>query len=90
MELTFSVIHMILFLVGIVLTVITIRRMIKGQISLPLWAKILLSTAMILGLLITFIGMLPPMEATVTNPFITEETHIITPVDPSKVAEPSP
>lgn len=79
-----SIFQVLLFVTGLVLTIITIRRMKIGQISLPGWAKILLTIAMILGLAITLIGMLPPMEATVTNPFITEETHIVTPIDPSK------
>lgn len=78
-----TVFHGLLLLSGIVLTFITIRRMTKGQISLPGWAKILLSAAMVLMLLVSIIGMLPPIEVDVDNPFITEETHIITPVDPS-------
>lgn len=79
-----SIFQVLLFVTGLVLTIITACRMKTGQISLPGWAKILLTIAMILGLAITLIGMLPPMEATVTNPFITEETHIVTPIDPSK------
>ena len=84
-----SVLQALLLVTGLILTIITIRRMVTCQITLPRWAKILLSIAMILGLAITLVGMLPPMEATVTNPFITEETHIVIPVDPSKVPETS-
>ena len=38
---------LILLISGIVLTFVTIRRMIRGQITLPGWAKWLLSAAMI-------------------------------------------
>lgn len=73
-----------LLLAGTVLTFITIRRMITGQISLPGWAKVLSSVGMILLLLITLFSILPPMEVAVTNPFESQETLIVTPADPSK------
>lgn len=69
----------LLFLAGILLTFITIRRMITGQISLPGWSKILLTAAMILSLLILFISMLPPLDIPLDNPFVDEYTHLVTP-----------
>ena len=75
---------LILLVSGIVLTVITIRRMIRGQIALPGWAKWLLSAAMIGMLLITLIGMLPPLEVNISNPLVETDTHIVFPADPSE------
>ncbi len=75
---------LILLVSGIVLTVITIRRMIRGQIALPGWAKWLLSAAMIGMLLITLLGMLPPLEVNMSNPFVGTDTHIVFPADPSE------
>lgn len=72
---------LLLLLIGIVLTFITIRRMITGQISLPRWAKILMTAAMILSLLIILYSMLPPLEIPIDNLFIDEQTHIVTPPD---------
>ena len=87
---TISDVAMIILLVaGIILTVITVRLMIKGQIVLPLWAKILLSAAMILGQLITFLSLLPPLEVAVKNPLITTQQHIVTPADPSEGTTPT-
>ena len=80
-------IMILLLIMGIILTIITIRRMITGQISLPRRAKILLSTVMIAWLLFMMLMMLPP--TTVDNIFITEDTHIVTPVDPSETAKAS-
>lgn len=79
-----GVFALILLISGIVLTVITIRRMIIGQISLPGWGKILLSIAMVLMLLITLLGMLPPLEVTLENPFVETHTNIVFPADPSE------
>ena len=79
-----GVFALILLISGIVLTVITIRRMITGQISLPGWGKILLSIAMVLMLLITLLGMLPPLEVKVDNPFVETYPHVVTPADPSE------
>lgn len=73
----------LLLIAGIILTAITIFQMCSGRLSLPGWAKVLLSAAMILMLIVTLIGMLPPIEVHVTNPFVSEETHFVTPVDPS-------
>lgn len=64
---------------GIVLTVITITRMVSGQIDLPGWAKGLLCFGMITMLLILVLGMLPPDVVEITNPFVEEYTHIVTP-----------
>lgn len=81
-------IMILLLIIGIILTIITIRRMITGQIVLPRWAKILLSTVMVAWLLFMLLMMLPPFKA--DNVFIPEETHIVTPVDPSIGVEASP
>lgn len=80
-------IMILLLIIGIILTIITIRRMITGQIVLPRWAKILLSTVMVAWLLFMLL-MLPSFKA--DNVFIPEETHIVTPVDPSIGVEASP
>lgn len=85
-----AIFQILLLITGAVLIVITIRRMVTGQIALSRWVKILLSTAMILGLLITLIGMLPPSVLhSVEDTFITEETHIVIPIDPSETADAS-
>ena len=62
----------IMLLAGSILTVITIARMCSGKINIPLWAKILLSIAMIAMLLITLLGMLPTRTITVTTDQITQ------------------
>lgn len=79
-----GILALILLISGIVLTVITIRRMIRGQIALPGWAKWLLSAAMIGMLLITLNGMLPPLEIDVENPFVETHTLVVSPDDPSE------
>lgn len=71
-----------MLLSGIVLTVITIKRMISGKIDLPGWGKVLLSIAMIAMLVILVLGMLPPDVIKVTNPFVEEHTHIVVPSVP--------
>ena len=73
--------NFLLLIFGIILTIITIRRMVTGRISLPRWGKVLLSVSMIAWLLFLVLMMLPPKEA--DNIFINEYTEIITPVDPS-------
>ena len=79
---SFGGIFMILLLLsGSILTFITIRRMLRGQISLPNWAKWLLSIAMIAMLVFTLFSILPPIEADLDNPFINESTSIVTPDD---------
>lgn len=70
-----------LLIFGIILTIITIRRMITGRISLPKWAKVMLSVAMIGWLLFLLLTILPPVE--VDNIFVNEHTEVITSVDPS-------
>ena len=72
----------VMLLSGIILTVVTMVRMRSGKISLPRWGKVLLSTAMIAMLLILVLGMLPPDVIEVTNPFVEEYTHIVTPSAP--------
>lgn len=72
---------LLVLLVGIVLTFITVRRMIMGQITLPTWAKILLTAAMILSLLIVFFSMLPLLNIPLDNVFVNEQTHIVTPAE---------
>ena len=67
---------------GIVLTVITINRMVSGKIDLPGWGKVLLSVAMIAMLLILVLGMLPSDVIEVVNPFVEEHIHIVTPSTP--------
>lgn len=71
-----------MLLSGIVLTVITIKRMVSGKIDLPGWIKVLLSVAMIAILLILILGMLPPDVIEVTNPFVEEYSHIVSPSAP--------
>lgn len=71
----------LLLIAGIVLTVITVHRMITGRISLPRWAKLLLTAAMILSLLIVLLSMLPPLNIPVDKFFVNEQTHIVTPVE---------
>ena len=71
-ELDFVYFYLIMLLAGSILTVITIARMCSGKINIPLWAKILLSIAMIAMLLITLLGMLPTRTITVTTDQITQ------------------
>ena len=76
--------RLLMLLVGIVLTIITIRCMLRGGICVPGWAKVLLTAGMILLQLILLLSILPPLEVEVDNPFVNEQTHIVTPVDPSE------
>lgn len=69
---------LLLLISGTVLTVITIRRMMNGQLCLPGWAKVLLSTGMILLILIPFFSILPPSVIDEIK-LIPEETHIVIP-----------
>lgn len=77
-----GIVSLIMLAAGIVLTVITIRRMVSGQIDLPKWTRLLLAAVMILGLLVTLAGMLPPEVIQVDNFFVTEYTEIVQPEDP--------
>ena len=79
---------LLLLFSGTVLTFITIRRMITGQICLPGWAKVLLTCLMLLMLLCTLLSMLPPARIGITNIFITEDTHIVLPAIPETTATP--
>ena len=74
----------LLLLAGSFLTFITVRRMLSGQISLPVWAKWLVTACMILMLMITLLSILPPMEVNMDTPFIEEYTHIIASADPTE------
>ena len=76
MALHFILFYVLMLLAGIVLTVITMHRMISGKISLPRWTKILMSLAMIAMLVIILLGMLPTRTITVTTD---QTTQIITP-----------
>ena len=85
MEVAFSIAGIFgisMLLGGIVLTVITMARMRSGQIILPGWGKVLLCIGMIAMLLVLVLGMLPPDVIEVTNPFVEEYTHIVTPSAP--------
>ena len=73
---------LLLLISGTVLTFITVRRMITGQISLPGWAKVLLSIGMLLMLLTTLISILPLFKVALTNPFVTEDFYTVTPSIP--------
>lgn len=78
-----GVICMLLLLIsGTVLTFITVRRMITGQICLAGWAKVLLTIGMIFILLTTLISILSVFEVGLTNPFVTEDLHTVTPSIP--------
>ena len=78
--------YILMLLSGIVLTVITIRRMCQGQIMLPLWAKFLLTIAMITMLVIILLGILPTQVVDVT---ITDGV-IVTPLDPDTSVKAAP
>lgn len=80
----------LLLIFGVILTVITMRRMATGRISLPGWAKPLLCVAMITALLIILLSLLPPHELTVDTYFQVEYTTPVVPVDPSIPCETSP
>ena len=71
-----------LLLFGVALTIITIKRMLNGRLDIAGWLKCVLAAAMILMQIITFVGQLPPMEGSIGNPFISEDTAIVTPVEP--------
>ena len=67
MSLYFIDFYAFMLAAGIVLSVITMLRMYSGKINIPRWAKILLSLAMIVMLVITLLGMLPTRTITVTT-----------------------
>ena len=67
MSLYFIYFYALMLAAGIILTVITMLRMYSGKINIPRWAKILLSLAMIVMLVITLLGMLPTRTITVTT-----------------------
>ena len=70
---------------GIVLTVITINRMVSGKIDLPGWGKVLLSVAMIAMLVIQIFAMLPPDIIQIDTPFVEEHYHPVTPSTPESI-----
>lgn len=67
---------------GIILTVITMLRMLSGKITLPTWGKLLVCVAMIAMLVIQIACMLPPEVVHIDNPFVEERTHIVVPSAP--------
>lgn len=73
--------NILLLIFGIVLSIITIRRMMTGRISLPRWGNALLILGMIAALLIIVLSMLPPLE--LDNVFVNEYNETIIPADPS-------
>lgn len=77
-----GIFYILMLIGGIILTVITMSRMFNGQLSLPGWGKVLLCIGMIAMLLVLVLGMLPPDVIEVTNPFVEEYTHIVTPSAP--------
>ena len=67
MGLIFVSTNILLLLAGIVLSIITIRRMVTGAISLPLWAKVLLIISMVLMNLILILSITPPLQVEVDH-----------------------
>lgn len=65
-----------LLLTGIILVFITLWRMKTGRIHLPRWAKLLISVAMLLMLVISVLYIIPPSQADVTNTPVIEDTII--------------
>ena len=86
----FDFFRVLMLLSGIVLTVITIRRMARGGIRVPRWGKVLLIVGMILSQVILLLSILPPLEVEVVNPFVNEEVHVVTPVDPPETVGSAP
>lgn len=86
MNINYIALYILLILAGVILTFITIRRMCLGQITLPLWAKLLLSIAMIAMLVITLLGILPTRVVDVT---ITDGV-IVTPLGPDVSTKAAP
>jgi len=79
----------ILLLWGLILTVITIRRMRQGKLGFSKWGNILLSVLMITLTSINIWGILPPMDMDTDNPFINESTVIVTPIEPDSSKTPT-
>ena len=77
-----GIFYILMLIGGIILTVITMSRMINGQLSLPGWGKVFLCIGMIAMLVILFLAMLPTHLIEVENPFVESQTHIVFP-DPS-------
>ena len=89
MERSFSLSGLLMLIAGVILTVITIRRMMRGTIRVPSWARVLLIAGMVLLQLILLLSILPPVEIEVENPFVNEQTHIVTPAEPQESIDPS-
>ena len=68
MEIAFSKTGCLMLIAGIILSIITVRRMINGAISIPRWSKILLIIGMLLMNLILFLSILPPRQAEPLTP----------------------
>ena len=86
MELTFAPTNFLLLLAGIVLSIITIRRMVTGAISLPLWAKVLLIVGMVFMNLILFFSIMPPLQVEIDHG---PAESVVYP-DPSETIEAAP
>ena len=89
MECVFSLSGLLMLPAGVILTVITICRMMRGEIRVPVWARALLILGMVLLQVILLLSILPPLEVEVSNPFVNEQTHIVMPADPVESNEPS-
>ena len=69
-----GIFYILMLIGGIILTVITMSRMINGQLSLPGWGKVFLCIGMIAMLVILFLAMLPTHLIEVENPFVESQT----------------
>ncbi len=88
MTVGYSLLFILMLPAGIVLTVITILRIRSGKISLPRWAKILVVVGSLLLQMILIAAMMPTsVYQAVKDTFINQDTHTVTPADPSAPAE---
>ena len=83
MELSFATASFLMLLAGIVLSVITIRRMVSGAICIPRWSKLVLIIGMILMNLILFLSILPPVQSDVYS----QQPESIAPLNPIETIE---
>lgn len=75
----FGIFAALMLIFGIVLTVITMKRMHSGKIAISSFAKFLVCAAMIAMLVIQIFAMLPPDIIHIDNPFVEEHYHTVTP-----------
>ena len=88
MTVGYSLLSILMLPAGLALTVITILRIRSGKISLPRWGKILVIVGMLLLQVILIAAMMPTgVYQAVTDTFIDQDTHTVTPADPSAPAE---